>query len=328
MKLATRKNGTRDGELLIVSRDLQQAVSAGADIAPTMQALLDDWGNLAPRAQAAYDDLCAGRRADAFDFDAGAMHSPLPRAYAWIDGSAYINHIILVRKARGAEPPPGLETDPLVYQGGSDTFLGPLDPIPVADLDAGVDFEAEIAVVTGDVPMGTRAADAEQHIRLVMLCNDVSLRNLIPGELKKSFGFFISKPSSAFSPVAVTPDELGDRWRGGRLHRPLRSWLNGERFGDPEAGPEMHFSFHQLIEHCTRTRAFGAGTVLGSGTVSNKDRSRGSSCLAERRMLEIIDHGKATTPFMKYGDRVRIEMTDDAGDSIFGAIDQTVTPAG
>ena len=242
-----------------------------------------------------------------------------------MDGSAYINHIVLLRKARNAEPPATLEPDPLVYQGGSDTFLGPRDDIPVADLSWGVDFESEIAVVLGDTPQGVSSEDAAKHIRLYMLCNDVSLRNLIPGELAKSFGFFCSKPSSAFSPLAVTPDELGDALQNGRVHLPLVTHLNDEKFGDPDAGPEMHFSFHDLISHVTKTRGFTAGAILGSGTISNKDRSRGSSCLAEKRMLEKIDTGEFKTPFMKYGDKVSIEMHRD-GISIFGQIEQTVVP--
>lgn len=324
MKFATRKNGTRDGELLIVSRDASQAVLA-TDVAPTLQALLDGWDALSPQAESVYAALNAGTASGAFAFDDSALESPLPRAYSWVDGSAYINHIVLVRKARGAEPPATLETDPLVYQGGSDTFLGPRDEIPVADLSWGVDFESEIAVVLGDTPQGVATEDAAKHIRLYMLCNDVSLRNLIPGELAKSFGFFCSKPSSAFSPLAITPDELGDSLQEGRVHLPLVTHLNGEKFGDPDAGPEMHFSFHDLLAHVTKTRGFAAGAILGSGTISNKDRSRGSSCLAERRMLEKIDTGEFKTPFMGYGDRVAIDMHKD-GQSLFGRIEQTVVP--
>lgn len=322
MKLATRRNGTRDGELLIVSRDNRRAVVAGA---PTLQALLDDWDTLAPLAEGIYAALNAGERADAFDLEVGALASPLPRAYAWIDGSAYINHIVLVRKARGAEPPATLRTDPLVYQGGSDTFLGPTDDIPVADLAWGADFEGELAIVTGDVPQGTPADGAAPHVRLLMLCNDVSLRSLIPAELAKGFGFFTSKPSSAFAPLAVTPDELGDAWVGGRVHLPLVTHLNGQKFGDPDAGPEMHFSFYDLIAHVSKTRPLAAGTIVGSGTVSNEDTARGSSCLAERRMLEIIATGAASTPFLKHGDRVTMEM-HKGGASLFGRIEQTVVP--
>ena len=326
MKLATRRNGTRDGELVIVSKDLTRAVAA-TEVAPTMQALLDEWDALSPKAEAIYRQLNEGTVDGEFAFDQGGLESPLPRAYSWVDGSAYINHIVLVRKARGAEPPATLETDPLVYQGGSDTFLGPRDEIPVADLGWGVDFESEIAVILGDTPQGVSVEDAGQYIKLYMLCNDVSLRNLIPPELAKGFGFFCSKPSSAFSPVAVTPDELGDSLDAGRVHLPLVTHLNGEKFGDPDAGPEMHFSFHQLLAHVTKTRGFCAGAIIGSGTISNKDRSRGSSCLAEKRMLEKIDTGEFKTPFMQYGDSVRIEMHKD-GANIFGTIEQTVVPHG
>lgn len=326
MKLATRRNGTRDGELLIVSRDNDTAVLA-TSVAPTMQALLDDWDARIGEARALSDALNAGTCSGAFALDQSTLESPLPRAYSWIDGSAYINHIVLVRKARNAEPPATLETDPLVYQGGSDTFLGPRDDIPAPDLSWGVDFESELAVVMGDTPQGTSAADAEKHIRLYMLCNDVSLRNLIPAELAKSFGFFCSKPSSAFSPFAITPDELGDSLQGGRVHLPLETWLNGEFYGNPDAGPEMHFSFHELLAHVTKTRGLAAGSIVGSGTVSNKDRSRGSSCLAEKRMLEKIDTGEFVTPFMQYGDTVEIEMFKD-GASLFGRIVQTVVDPG
>lgn len=330
MKLATRDNGTRDGQLIIASRDGSRGVSAGT-IAPTLQALLDDWATLSPRAQARYEQLnssiAAGAPlADSFELDPTTLRSPLPRAYAWIDGSAYINHVVLVRKARGALPPATLETDPLVYQGGSDTFLDPRGDIPVERLEDGPDFESEIAVITDDVPMSTPADEVGQHIKLLMLCNDVTLRNLIPTELAKSFGFYCSKPSTAFSPFAITPDELGDRWIDGRVHLPLRTWLNGELFGEPEAGPEMHFSFHDLLAHACKTRNLSAGTIFGSGTISNADRSRGSSCLAEKRMLEKIDTGEFKTPFLSYGDTVRIEMSDAAGQNLFGTIEQTVVP--
>lgn len=325
MKLATRRNHTRDGELLVVSKDNTQAVVVG-DLAPTLQSLMDNWAEKAPGITAIYDALNAGERSDAIAVDAEALESPFPRAYAWIDGSAYINHIVLVRKARGAEPPATLKTDPLVYQGGSDTFLGPREDIPLADPSWGCDFEAEIAVVMDDTPQGVKAHEVEQYIRLVMLCNDVSLRNLIPGELAKGFGFFTSKPSSAFSPFALSPDELGEAWQGGRLHLPLITHLNGEKFGDPDAGPEMHFSFHDIIAHVCKTRSLSAGTIVGSGTISNEDRSRGSSCLAEKRMIEKIDTGEFTTPFLAHGDRVRIEMFNAAGESLFGHIEQTVVP--
>lgn len=250
--------------------------------------------------------------------------APLPRAYEWIDGSAYLNHILLVRRARGAEPPATLETDPLVYQGGSGRLLGPRDDLLLADSTWGLDFEAEVCVILGDTPRGTRADAAEPYVRLILLANDVTLRNLVPAELAKGFGFFVSKPATAFSPFAVTPDELGDAWRGGRVHLPLRSYLNGQLCGDPDAGSEMHFSFFDLIEHVTRTRDLTAGTLLGSGTVSNRDPLRGVSCLAERRTREVLERGEAVTPFLQSGDRVRIEMLDETGRSVFGAIDQTV----
>jgi len=325
MKLATRKNGTRDGELLVISRDNSRAVVA-TSVAPTMQALMDDWAGLSSKIEALFEALESGDCADAFDVDPATLHSPLPRAYGWIDGSAYINHIVLVRKARGAEPPATLETDPLVYQGGSDTFLGPRDDIPLADTAWGCDFESEIAIIMDDTPQGVQPEDVHNYVRLVMLCNDVSLRNLIPGELAKSFGFFISKPSSAFSPFAVTPDELGDAWKGGRMYLPLITHHNGEKYGDPDAGPEMHFSFFDIVSHVCKTRSLSAGTIVGSGTISNKDVSRGSSCLAEKRMLEKIATGEFKTPFMAYGDTVAIEMFNAAGDSIFGRIEQTVVP--
>lgn len=322
MKLATIADGSRDGRLVVVSRDLNRATSA-AEIAPTLQAALDAWESAEPQLRALAERLESDEVAGEA-VDPERMLSPLPRAYEWIDGSAYLNHVRLVRKARNAEPPPTLETDPLVYQGGSGTFLAPRQPIPLADPSWGLDFEAEICVILGDTPQGTPASEAGQHIKLVLICNDITLRNLIPTELKKGFGFFNGKPSTAFSPVCVTPDELGDAWQDGRLNLPLSTWLNGELVGDPEAGPEMHFSFHDLIQHIAKTRGFTAGTILGSGTVSNEDRARGSSCLSERRMIEIIDEGAARTEYMKAGDHVRIEMTDDAGQSIFGAIDQVV----
>jgi fumarylacetoacetate (FAA) hydrolase len=325
VKLATRKNGTRDGELLVVSRDNQRAAVVGA-IAPTLQSLMDDWAAKVPAIETMFDALNAGTHPDAFEVDTTTLHSPLPRAYAWIDGSAYINHIVLVRKARGAEPPATLRTDPLVYQGGSDTFIGPRDDIPLADPAWGCDFESEIAVVMDDTPQGVKPEDVSKYIRLVMLCNDVSLRNLIPGELAKSFGFFNSKPSSAFSPLAVTPDELGEAWKGGRIHLPLVTHLNGEWYGNPDAGPEMFFGFFEIVAHVCKTRSLGAGTIIGSGTVSNEDRSRGSSCLAERRMIEKIETGEFTTPFMSHGDSVTIEMFSADGKSIFGRIEQTVAP--
>jgi len=325
MKLATLADGTRDGHLVVVKRDLSATTSA-AQVAPTLQAALDDWSRCEPALQALANKLENGQ-VEAQPVEWERFLSPLPRAYEWIDGSAYLNHVRLVRKARNAEPPPTLETDPLVYQGGSGVFLAPTQDIPLADVSWGLDLEAEVCVVLGDTPQGTQAADAGEYVKLVMICNDITLRNLIPTELKKGFGFFNGKPATAFSPIAVTPDELGESWSDGRLSLPLQTWLNGELLGDPEAGPEMHFSFNDLIQHIAKTRSFTAGTILGSGTVSNEDRERGSSCLSERRMIEIIDEGSASTEYMKPGDHVRIEMLDDQGNSIFGAIDQRVADA-
>jgi len=326
VKLASLRNGTRDGQLLVVSRDLTRAVPV-PHVAPHLQAALDDWRRIAPRLEQVALDLEDGRAPGSFAFQSTQVLAPLPRAHHWVDGSAYVNHVELVRKARGAEMPPSFWTEPLVYQGGSDDFLPPTADVPVPSEEFGIDLEAEVAVVTDDVPMGTAAAAARGHIQLVMLVNDWSLRNLIPAELAKGFGFYQSKPATSFSPVAVTPDELGEAWDGGKVSLPLVSHVNGERLGHPEAGVDMTFDFPRLIEHVTRTRRLGAGAVVGSGTVSNYDRSRGSSCLAERRMLEQIEHGRATTPFLRFGDRVRIEMFDREGRSIFGAIDQRVVPA-
>lgn len=325
MKLATLKDGTRDGKLVIVRRD-NAVFTHASDIAPTMQAALDNWDNVVADLNARAAALEAGT-ADHHPVDANALMSPLPRAYEWIDGSAYINHIVLVRKARGAEPPETLETDPLIYQGGSGVLLSPTQDIPLRDESWGLDFESEVAVILGDTPMGVSREDALNYVRLVVLVNDCTLRNLIPPELAKGFGFFQSKPASAFSPFAVTPDELGDAWKDGRVHLPLKTYYNGELFGDPDAGPEMHFSFADLIAHIAKTRAYTAGTLLGSGTVSNEDRSRGSSCLAEKRMIEKIDDGAMVTPFMKPGDTVRIEMLDADGHNIFGTISQKVVKA-
>jgi fumarylacetoacetate (FAA) hydrolase len=322
MKLGTLRDGSRDGRLVVVRRD-GKAYTSADDIAPCLQAALDRWEVLRPELEARADALESGR-ASASPTAEASFGPPLPRAYEWIDGSAYLNHVILVRKARGAEPPATLESDPLIYQGGSGHFLGPTDPLPLVDPKWGLDFEAEVCVILGDVPRGTKAAEAESYIRLVTICNDVSLRGLIPGELAKGFGFFVSKPATAFAPFAVTPDELGDHWKQGRLHRRMRSVHNGQLVGDTDAGPEMHFSFHQLIEHIAQSRAFTAGTILGSGTVSNHDRERGISCLAERRMIEIIEQGGAATPFMQVGDEIEIEMRDDDGRPIFGRIHQRV----
>lgn len=322
MKLASLKQG-RDGQLVVVSRDLQHAQPV-PEIAQTLQQALDHWSETAPRLQAIYEELNAGIRHGMLDFDPVACASPLPRAYQWADGSAYVNHVELVRKARGAEMPAQFWTDPLIYQGMSDGFLGPRDDILATSEDWGIDFEGEIAVITDDVPMGSRPETAGSHIKLLMLVNDVSLRNLIPAELAKGFGFFQSKPASAFSPVAITPDELGQAWDGAKVHRPLTVHLNGKLFGEPDAGVDMTFDFPTLIAHVAKTRQIGAGTIIGSGTVSNLDRSKGSCCLAERRMLETLADGKPSTPFMHFGDQVRIEMFDVEGRSLFGAIEQQV----
>ncbi|RKP58757.1 fumarylacetoacetate hydrolase family protein [Pararobbsia silviterrae] len=325
MKLATLKDDTRDGQLIVVSRDLRHAVIADA-IAPTLQRVLDDWNFYAPQLEALYDSLNQGRARHAFDFDAHACMAPLPRAYHWADGSAYVNHVELVRKARGAEMPPEFWTDPLIYQGGSDDLSGPEDDIVCVSEDDGVDFEAEVAVIVTDVPMGTTPDAALRAVRLVTLVNDVSLRNRIPAELAKGFGFYQSKPSTAFSPVAVTPDELGDAWLDGRVHRPLTVHWNGKRVGQPDCGTDMVFHFGQLLAHVVRTRNVRAGTILGSGTISNTDRSKGYACIAEKRMLETLEHGEPKTAYMQFGDRVRIEMFDANGKSIFGAIEQAVVP--
>ncbi|KIO36015.1 fumarylacetoacetate hydrolase family protein [Shewanella sp. cp20] len=323
MKLASYNNGRRDGQLMLVSKDLTKAVAVPA-IAHTMQQLLDAWDLLQPQLQELYEALNQGVLDNAVDFDESKCLSPLPRAYQWADGSAYVNHVELVRKARGAEMPETFWTDPLVYQGGSDSFIAPKADIELASEEWGIDFESEVAVITDDVPMGIDEASAEKHIKLLMLVNDVSLRNLIPAELAKGFGFFQSKPSSSFSPVAVTPDELGDKWHESKVHLPLITHLNNELFGKPNCGVDMTFNFSQLIAHFTKTRPLGAGAIIGSGTISNYDRSAGSSCLAETRMLETISDGKPSTSFMRFGDRVRIEMLDENDKSIFGAIDQQV----
>ncbi len=327
MKLATYQNNTRDGQLMVVSRDLSRAVAV-PQIATTLQQALDNWVQAEPQLQQVYAALNQGEAAGAVAFDAARCHSPLPRAYQWADGSAYLNHVELVRKARGAEVPESFYHDPLMYQGGSDAFLRPQAPIPLRDEAWGLDFEGEVAVVTGDVPLGADAAACAAHIRLLMLVNDVTLRNLIPNELAKGFGFFQSKPATAFSPVAVTPDELGEAWQDGKVHLPLLVDYNNALYGRPNAGVEMQFSFPQLVAHVAKTRELVAGSIVGSGTVSNHDRSVGSCCLAEQRMIEIIDSGAAITPFMKVGDTVRIEMKDAAGHSIFGAIAQTVVKHG
>jgi fumarylacetoacetate (FAA) hydrolase len=323
VKVGSLKRGGRDGTLVVVSRDLQRAVRV-PDIAPTLQAAIEDWDMIAPELRSIYRLLNEDRVPGAFALSVRDLASPLPRAFQWADGSAYLNHVELVRKARGAEMPPSFLHDPLMYQGGSDRFLAPTDPIPAATEDWGVDFEGEVAVIVDDVPMGVSAEGARAHIKLLMLVNDVSLRNLIPNELAKGFGFFHGKPPTAFGPVAVDPAELGPAWDGGRLHLPLLSTLNGKRVGTTDAGTDMQFDFPALIAHAARTRPLAAGTIIGSGTVSNRDRSKGWSCIAEVRMIETIEEGKPRTPFMRFGDTVRLEMLDAEGRSVFGAIEQTV----
>jgi fumarylacetoacetate (FAA) hydrolase len=323
MKLASLKEGGRDGTLLVVSGDLARAVPA-TGIAATLQAALDDWANLAPRLNALAEDLAAGPVAGEFALAPARLAAPLPRAYEFVDGSAYLPHVERVRRARGAEVPESFYTDPLMYQATSAGFLGPRDPVVVSSEDFGIDLEAEVLVVTDDVPMGVSAAVAAEHIQLVGLVNDVSLRGLIPGELAKGFGFVQSKPRSALSPVFVTPDELGDAWHDEKLHLPMRTQINGKWFGDAECGVDMQFSFAELIAHVAKTRPLAAGTLVGSGTIANQDTSRGASCLAEQRTVETLRDGKPVTPFLKYGDTVRIEITDAGGASIFGAIEQVI----
>ena len=344
MKLATYRNGTRDGALIIVSRDLRKMVAASSVIAglETLQQLLDDWDDLLLKVERVYAELnevADGRRAPRFesgDFQASRCMAPLPRAYQWADGSAYVSHIELVRRARGAEMPASFWTEPLMYQGGSDTLLAAQDRIEVAEEAWGVDLEGELAVVTGDVPMAVTPQEAAERIRLFMLVNDVSLRNLIPTELAKGFGFFHGKPSTAFAPVAVTADELGDAWRDGKVHLPLLATVNGKLLGKPNAGVDMTFSFPQLVAHAARTRCLGAGSIVGSGTISNRGTAGpaepverggvGYTCLAEARTAETIATGQPKSPYLRFGDRVRLEMLDAAGHSIFGAIEQEVAP--
>ncbi|MGY3687312.1 fumarylacetoacetate hydrolase family protein [Vibrio coralliilyticus] len=333
MKLATLKNDTRDGQLVVVSKDLTKC-TAVPDIATTLQSALDQWSKVEPQLAEVYKALNEGKLVAEIPFEQNQCESPLPRAYQWADGSAYVNHVELVRKARGAEMPPSFWTDPLMYQGGSDAFIGPRDDIPVGSEEWGIDFEGEVAVITDDVPMGATSEEAANSIRLLMLVNDVSLRGLIPNELAKGFGFFQSKPSSVFSPVAVTPDELGDAWDGGKVTLPLLSFYNGEAFGCPNAGVDMTFEFPELVAHAAKTRPLSAGAIVGSGTVSNKQGTEygtsiteggvGYSCIAEVRMIETIRDGKPSTSFMKFGDRIKMEMKDATGDSIFGSIDQKV----
>ena len=331
MKLASLKHGGRDGTLIVTSRDLAKAVRVG-DIARTLQAALEDWSNTAPRLRRIYELLNASRAEtingeDVFVLDPATLAAPLPRAYEFVDGSAYLPHVERVRRARGAQVPESFYTDPLMYQAVSAGFYGPRDPVLVTSEDYGIDLEAEIVVVTDDVPMAATPAQAAAHIQLIGLVNDVSLRNLIPDELAKGFGFVQSKPRSALSPVFVTPDELSDAWKNAKVHLALRTQINGAAFGAPEAGEDMQFSFAELVAHAAKTRPLAAGTIVGSGTIANQDEGRGASCLAERRVLETIAHGKPTTPFLKFGDTVRIEMLDRAGHSIFGAIEQVMQRA-
>ena len=333
MKLATYKDGSRDGQLVVVSRDLSTAHYA-TGIAHKLQQALDDWNFISPQLQDLYVTLNQGKARHAFPFDPAQCMAPLPRAYQWADGSAYINHVELVRAARSSEVPHSFYEDPLMYQGGSDDFIGPCEDVIVASEDFGIDFEAEIAVITGDVPMSATPAQALEGVRLLMLANDVSLRNLIPAELAKGFGFFQSKPATAFSPVAVTPDELGDAWQGGRVHLTMQSTWNGRKVGMCEAGPEMTFHFGQLVAHITKTRNVRAGSIVGSGTVSNKgvetdgrkDWPKGYSCIAEKRAIETILDGQPSTAYMKFDDTIRIEMKGKDGQSVFGAIDQKIVP--
>lgn len=325
MKLASLKAGGRDGSLVVVSSDLKQYVSA-ADISPTLQGALDNWQQTAPRLNVRYEELNNGLCSDIRVMDFQALAAPLPRAFEFVDGSAYLPHVERVRKARGAEVPESFYIDPLMYQATSAGFLGPCDPVAVVSEEYGIDFESEIIVVTDDVPMAVTEEKAEAHIQLIGLINDVSLRNLIPAELAKGFGFLQSKPRSALSPVLVTPDELGERWQNSKLSLPLHSRLNGAFFGEPDAGVDMQFNFAQLVAHAARTRPLTAGTIVGSGTIANEDTEKGASCLAEIRMLEIIADGKPSTPFMKFGDTIRIEMFDLQGNSIFGAIEQKIVP--
>ncbi len=322
MKLATYNNKLRDGELIVVDKNLDICVTV-PHIAATMQQALDTWDECVDKLENVYKMLNAGV-IDGLDFDVTKLKAPLPRAYQWADGSAYVNHVELVRKARGATMPDNFWVEPLMYQGGSDKMLGPVEDIEISSLDYGVDFEAEVIVVTNDVPMGVKKESLDNKILLIGLVNDVSLRNLIPNELSKGFGFFQSKPASGFSPVFVTPDELGDAWDGGKLNLPLYSYINNKLFGKPNAGIDMTFDFKDLIVHAATTRYLTAGTIIGSGTVSNIDRSNGSSCIAEKRMLEIINDGQPITPFLQYNDTVKIEMLDDNNSNIFGTINQKI----
>jgi fumarylacetoacetate (FAA) hydrolase len=322
MKLGSLKKG-HDGELVIVSRDLKRAVRAGG-VAPTLQAAIENWAGAEPKLRELAEALEAGKAEDAFDFSVDTAAPVFPRNHQFLDGSAYLPHVERVRKARGAEMPPSFRDDPLMYQAVCDGYAAPRDPILAASEDYGIDFESETGVIVDDVPMGVSAEEAGKHIKLVLILNDVSLRKLIPAELAKGFGFLHGKPRSALSAVAVTPDELGEAWKAHKIHLPLVTHLNGELFGNPECGTDMQFSFAELVAHAARTRPLAAGTLIGSGTIANQDESRGSSCLAEKNVLEIIRHGEAITGFMKFGDRVKIEMLDGDGNTIFGSIEQTV----
>ena len=323
MKLASLKHG-RDGKLIVVSKDLSKYVSAES-VAPTMQIALDNWADMEPKLQAIYDDLESGALSGE-DFNPHDCDAPLPRSYHWVDGSAYVTHVELVRKARGAELPPSFWTDPLVYMGASDAFIGPHDDIAAGSEEWGIDLEAEVAVITDDVPAGVTADDAGKHIKLISILNDVSLRNLIPAELGKQFGFYQSKPWTAFAPVFATPDELGDAWDGRKVHLPLEAYVNGDKLGSPNAGVDMTFDFCELIAHAAKSRHMAPGTVIGSGTVSNKGSKDGSCCLAEVRCLETIADGKPSTPFLSFGDNVAVDMRDKDGNTIFGRIEQKVVP--
>ena len=323
MKLASLRTGGRDGTLVVVDKKLQQAVKV-PEIAGSVVHALENWAMAEHQLKSVSDSLNAGKARDAFKLEVKDLAAVLPRAPQFVDGSAYLAHVERVRKARGAEMPPSFLKDPLMYQAVSDGFLAPTDPIRMASEDYGIDFESEVGVVVDDVPMGVSPAEAGKHIRLVLILNDVSLRNLIPDELAKGFGFLQSKPRSALSPAALTPDELGAAWKDGKLHLPLVTHLNGQKFGEPNAGVDMQFNFPELVAHAAKTRPLAAGSIVGSGTIANHDESKGSSCLAEKRVLEVIKSGKAVTPFMKFGDRVRIEMLDAAGETLFGAIEQTV----
>lgn len=325
MKFASLKSGGRNGTVVIVNRSLSHYTRINA-IARNLQEILENWTELSPQCQTIYQQLNDNSLSDAIPLDLSELASPLPRAYQWLDGSAYLSHVERVRKARGADMPPSFLTDPLMYQGGSDYFLGPADPILAENEAWGIDFESEVAIVTDDVPQGIQAETAGEHIKLIMLVNDVSLRNLIPVELAKGFGFLHGKPPTAFSPVAITPDELGDAWLDYKVHLPLTTLLNDELFGNPIASDDMQFNFAQLIAHAAKTRPLTAGTIIGSGTVSNQDLSKGCSCLAEKRVLEIIDHGKAKTPFLQFGDKVYIEMKNNQQENLFGPINQEVKP--